>query len=88
MLKEYSIPTSAAARACLEIAGGGLTVHQTAKAIEWQRTLLETGELKAGGYHLKLKDFKVPETVKLTVPCGGCGNSDPDKRCLGCHHPF
>lgn len=31
---------------------------------------------------------KVPETVKLTVPCGGCGNSDPDKQCLGCHHPF
>lgn len=62
MLKEFVIPVTAAARACLEIAGGGLTVHQTAKAIEWQRTLLETGELKAGGYHLKLKDFKVPES--------------------------
>lgn len=21
-------------------------------------------------------------------PCGGCGNSDPDKRCIGCTHPF
>lgn len=21
-------------------------------------------------------------------PCGGCGNADPDKRCLGCLHPF
>jgi hypothetical protein len=21
-------------------------------------------------------------------PCGGCGNTDPDKRCLGCLHPF
>lgn len=20
--------------------------------------------------------------------CGGCGNSDPNKRCLGCMHPF
>lgn len=21
-------------------------------------------------------------------PCGGCGNADPDKRCIGCGHPF
>lgn len=21
-------------------------------------------------------------------PCGGCGNADPDNRCLGCMHPF
>jgi hypothetical protein len=21
-------------------------------------------------------------------PCGGCGNSDPQKRCIGCGHPF
>ena len=21
-------------------------------------------------------------------PCGGCGNADPDNRCLGCLHPF
>lgn len=21
-------------------------------------------------------------------PCGGCGNSDPAKRCIGCLHPF
>lgn len=21
-------------------------------------------------------------------PCGGCGESNPDKRCLGCLHPF
>ncbi|MEI2429161.1 hypothetical protein RDV84_23285 [Lysobacter yananisis] len=20
--------------------------------------------------------------------CGGCGNSDPEKRCIGCGHPF
>ena len=26
-------------------------------------------------------------TIDNTV-CGGCGNSDPDKRCLGCLHPF
>lgn len=21
-------------------------------------------------------------------PCGGCGQADPDKRCIGCLHPF
>ncbi|WUR15663.1 hypothetical protein E7V67_011340 [[Empedobacter] haloabium] len=21
-------------------------------------------------------------------PCGGCGETDPDKRCMGCRHPF
>lgn len=20
--------------------------------------------------------------------CGGCGNSDPNQRCMGCHHAF
>lgn len=27
-------------------------------------------------------------THKTSSTCGGCGNSDPDKRCLGCLHPF
>lgn len=22
------------------------------------------------------------------IPCGGCGNADPGKRCFGCHHNF
>ena len=24
----------------------------------------------------------------VVTPCGGCGESDPDKRCFGCRHPF
>lgn len=27
------------------------------------------------------------EAVELE-PCGGCGETNPDKRCLGCLHPF
>lgn len=23
-----------------------------------------------------------------TTSCGGCGETNPDKRCLGCMHPF
>ncbi|NED64231.1 hypothetical protein G3I15_25170 [Streptomyces sp. SID10244] len=24
----------------------------------------------------------------LISPCGGCGETDPDKRCIGCLHDF
>lgn len=30
----------------------------------------------------------VPRMGGNTVPCGGCGERDPDKRCIGCGHQF
>lgn len=29
-----------------------------------------------------------PESAKDINPCGGCGETDPNKRCLGCLHDF
>lgn len=26
--------------------------------------------------------------LEPVTPCGGCGNDDPSKRCLGCLHKF
>ena len=31
---------------------------------------------------------KSADMCAQTVRCGGCGNSDPDKRCIGCFHDF
>lgn len=28
------------------------------------------------------------DPVRAHKPCGGCGNADPDKVCLGCRHDF
>jgi hypothetical protein len=39
--------------------------------------------------------FEILETIKTLVvvdkttePCGGCGETDPNKRCMGCMHDF
>ena len=29
-----------------------------------------------------------PESAKAITPCGGCGEADPSKRCIGCLHNF
>jgi hypothetical protein len=29
-----------------------------------------------------------PESAKAITPCGGCGETDQNKRCLGCLHDF
>lgn len=55
-MKQHLIDRNQAAKVCLELAGGGYTVQQTAKAMEWQHTLLETGELRTRKFHLKLKE--------------------------------
>lgn len=28
------------------------------------------------------------EALVKAIPCGGCGNDDPAKRCIGCFHDF
>lgn len=28
------------------------------------------------------------QPVAKSNPCGGCGETDPAKRCIGCFHPF
>jgi hypothetical protein len=32
--------------------------------------------------------IKQPTKGEGFVTCGGCGNSDPDERCMGCRHDF
>lgn len=34
--------------------------------------------------YIRLAEAKAGEPVE----CGGCGNSDPAKRCIGCMHDF
>lgn len=29
-----------------------------------------------------------PNPVRWHKPCGGCGNADPEKVCVGCMHDF
>lgn len=38
-----------------------------------------------------LPDWALIRSVTVTpkaVPCGGCGETDPDSRCIGCFHDF
>ena len=28
------------------------------------------------------------DIARVVEPCGGCGETDPDMRCIGCHHVF
>jgi hypothetical protein len=36
----------------------------------------------------KNKSLNISPVVDTLKPCGGCGNNEPIKRCIGCRHDF
>lgn len=54
-------------------------------------TCLYSADHSANGKTIGVSDL--PDGLSLAVkqspePCGGCGETDPSKRCIGCCHPF
>lgn len=54
-------------------------------------TCLYSADHSANGKTIGVSDL--PDGLSLAVkqspePCGGCGETDPSKRCIGCRHPF
>lgn len=45
-------------------------------------------DMQAKIAELAIKRGLEPEKVKPVIPCGGCGETDKNKRCLGCLHDF
>jgi hypothetical protein len=90
---------SAAISAYLEAVGGE---PAQAPAVRWEQLadIINAGvkaAIRTGGdFNLnaaKLREFAALEAETgggetAYEPCGGCGNANPDKRCLGCLHPF
>lgn len=50
--------------------------------IDWER---QSGTTKRA-YRMQAR--AVIMAAQPTVACGGCGETDPDKRCVGCRHEF
>ena len=44
--------------------------------------------LASGRVRTLAKTLTAAQQQGQAVACGGCGNADPDKVCIGCLHPF
>jgi hypothetical protein len=56
MKKQITVTPKNAPALCVELAGGGYTERQTARAMQFLHTLTTTGHLSIKGYNVTLKE--------------------------------